>query len=142
MDLQSLERALDLENCHESILEETRESVRANVASAICNLVSSEKVITKMLRSLQAYRFVSDLDSLEYGSYVRWLKPNTRDDMFSLTNGGHIIEIKIEDRGPVIVCRQQTGRIFQFIFNETLVFKKLTSQEIIILQALQYAADV
>lgn len=142
MNLQSLEKALDLANCHESILEETRESVKATLTSAICNLTSSREVIAKMVNSLKDYRYVGDLDSLEYGSYVRWVRPATGGDMFRLTNGGHIIEIKIEDSGPVVVCRQQTGRVFQFVFNETLVFKKLTPQEIIILQALQYAAAI
>lgn len=138
MDLRSLEKALDLENCDAEILEETTETVRAGVENAIGSLEEPRPCKERMVESLRTYRYVGDLDGLPYGSYVRWVRVD-RDQR--LTNGGYVIEVKIEDDGPVVVCTQQTGRIFQFPFNRALVFRKLSDQEIIILRALEYAAN-
>ena len=138
MDLRSLEKALDLENCDADILEETTETVRAGVENAIASLEEPRARKERMVESLRTYRYVGDLDGLPYGSYVRWVRI---DKEARLTNGGYIIEVKIEDDGPIIVCKQQLGRIFQFPFNRALVFRKLSDQEIIILRALDYAAN-
>lgn len=138
MDLRSLEKALDLENCDTDILEETTESVLNGVENAINSLQEAIARKEQMIESLRAYRYVGDLDALPYGSYVRWVRI---DREARLTNGGHIIEVKIEDDGPIIVCKQHQGRVFQFPFNRALVFRKLSDQEIIILRALEYAAN-
>ena len=138
MDLRSLEEALDLGNCDDDILEETTDTINAAVSNAIDILSIPNEVGDKMKQSLLTYRYVGDLDSLAYGSYVRWVRV---DKEARLTNGGHIIEVKIEDEGPIVVCKQHWGRIFQFPFNRSLVFRKLTDQEIIILRALQYARN-
>ena len=54
-----------------------------------------------------------------------------------LTNGGIIIEVKIGDDGVVIVCKNVPGRVFQFSFDASLVFAKLTQQELVMRQAIR-----
>ena len=137
MDIKALENALDKDSCSDKILEETSESVADKIVQAIKPLHLPSYEMEKTLRALKGYRYIGQLDDLEYGAYVRWI--NLDRGKLKLTNGGFVIEVKIDDVGPAIVCKQHLGKVFQFHFNRCLAFQKLTQEEIIILRALQLA---
>tara|TARA_Y100000389_G_scaffold60022_1_gene56126 strand:- start:17871 stop:18299 length:429 start_codon:yes stop_codon:yes gene_type:complete len=139
MDICELEDALDIANCKEGILEETETSLRQVRLEVINSLPTSDANKGKWMKALEGYQYINDVDAIEYGSYVRWVSIS-RKDCIRLFNGGFVIEVKIEDIGPVVVCKQVTGRVFQFVYNQCIAFIKLSSQEKIILRALDLAS--
>ena len=93
-------------------------------------------------KSLREYRYVDELNELREGCYTRWIpldrmRTSARGHMQpKLTIGGILCEIKLHDAGVSLVCKNK-GRMFQFGMETSLVFQKLTSQESVILYALE-----
>ena len=55
-----------------------------------------------------------------------------------LTNGGHICDIKIINKQIQILCKNSCHRLFQIKFDESVIFQRITPQEAVILQILDY----
>ena len=92
--------------------------------------------LKKMNKTLKQYRFIDEIPDIKYGAYVRWINLNNTD--LKLTTGGIICDIKIVNDDVVIVCKNKTGRFFQFKLNECLAFQKITDQERVLLSAIDY----
>lgn len=96
-----------------------------------------KKQQTELLKKLRRYRYVDELPGMKYGSYVRWISLKNPENL-KLTNGGIVCEMKVGDKGIVIVCKNNFNRFFQLNMTETLIFQKLTEQELVLLSALEY----
>ena len=92
--------------------------------------------LKKMNKVLKQYRFIDEIPYIKYGAYVRWINLTSKE--LKLTTGGIICDIKIVNDDVMIVCRNTTGRFFQFKLNECLAFQKITDQEKVLLSALDY----
>ena len=90
-----------------------------------------------LLKKLRQYRYIDELPGMKYGSYVRWISLKNPENP-KLTNGGIVCEMKVGDKGIVIVCKNNFNRFFQLNMTETLIFLKLTEQELVLLSALEY----
>jgi hypothetical protein len=80
---------------------------------------------------------VDEIKDLKYGSHIRWI-PITDPDNLVLKYCGIICDIKITDNGVIIVCKNFMHRHYQFKMDECLIFQKLSTQELIILNALNH----
>jgi len=80
---------------------------------------------------LIGYRVVDRICDLRNGRLIRWLKKKNG----SLTNGGLLMNVKIEDKGVLLLCKNNINRFFNVYFDDCLVFQKLTIEEQIILIA-------
>ena len=89
---------------------------------------------------LKDYRYVDDLDSINYGRYIRWINLNKPENI-TLTSGGIIIDIKILSNGIHLLCKNYQNKKFQIKLDENIIFQRLTPQEKVILSALDYVAD-
>jgi hypothetical protein len=130
-----IENALNNEN-NEGIMKLTKReimSIKNNILQQI-GLSSSE--LKDIHKRLKDYRYIDEIDDVNYGSYIRWIPLNKEDDI-RLRNGGIICDIKILDNGLHIFCKNGF-RLMQIKFDENLVFQKLTQQEKIILNVLNY----
>ena len=136
--LRRLEKALESE-CGEGILEETEGTVRTNMGAALDASGVGDEDKGVMLRKLIGYRLAYDLEVLEYGCFVRWYTL-VRSGPTVLRHGGFVIEVKLGDEGTMVVCKNACGRIFQFCFEQCVVFRKLSAQERVILRALEVAS--
>lgn len=90
-----------------------------------------------LLKKLRQYRYIDELPGMKYGSYIRWISLKNPENL-KLTNGGIVCEMKVGDKGIVIVCKNNFNRFFQLNMTETLIFQKLTEQELVLLSALEY----
>ena len=90
-----------------------------------------------ILKKLRQYRYIDELPGMKYGSYVRWISLKNPENL-KLTNGGIVCEMKVGDKGIVIVCKNNFNRFFQLNMTETLIFQKLTEEELVLLSALEY----
>lgn len=96
--------------------------------------------LKKFHEKLKDYRYVDDLNSINYGRYIRWINLNKPENI-TLTSGGIIIDIKILSNGIHLLCKNYQNKKFQIKLDENIIFQRLTPQEKVILSALDYVAD-
>jgi hypothetical protein len=78
------------------------------------------------------YDYMEELDDLKLGRYVRWIH---MDNLKKIYNGGFLVLI-----GDVCTCKNGQGALFTFVFEDNLVFQKMSNDEIIIKYAKEIAS--
>jgi hypothetical protein len=76
------------------------------------------------------YSYIENMDDLKLGRYVRWMKT---DNLKKLYNGGFLVSI-----GDICTCKNTQGSLFTFIFEDCLIFQRMSNDEIIV----QYASTI
>ena len=96
----------------------------------------------ELLSKLKDYKYVDEMSDLKYGAYIRWI-PIEDPDEIVLTKGGLFCEMKITDNGVFCICKNYgfNTRHFQIAMDKTLIFQKLTTQEMILLNALDHLSS-
>ena len=89
------------------------------------------------LKKLKGYKYVDELPELKHGGFVRWI-PITDPNYLPLNNCGIVCDIKIADEGLFVTCKNFMHRHYNFKMDDVLIFQKLTTQEQIILSALDH----
>jgi hypothetical protein len=94
--------------------------------------------INKTFQSLRDYRYVDEINELQKGKYIRWIRSKpvsaaATQNSFSLTNGGIVMDIKFLDTGIHILCKTNQNRILQYRFDECPTFQKISPEEYMIL---------
>ena len=89
------------------------------------------------LKKLKEYRYIDEINDLKHGSFIKWI-PITDPSYLPLHHCGMICEIKITDNGVFITCKNFMHRHYTFKMDECLIFQKLTSQEKVIIYALDH----
>jgi hypothetical protein len=92
-----------------------------------------------LLKKLNEYKYVDEMNELKYGSYIRWIPIENPDNIY-LTQGAIFCEMKITDDGVFCICKiyGYKSRHFQISMDKNLIFQKLTGQELILLSALDH----
>ena len=134
--INNINKALDNEN-NESIMKLTSEQIMKDKNDILQRLQLTSSELKAMHKKLKVYRYVEEINDINYGAYIRWIKL-TDPNKINLTNGGIIIDIKIMDEGIHLICKNNMNRVMQIKLNEILVFQKLTDQEKIILSVINY----
>ena len=138
-DVSELLKAVDNEN-NSHITKFTNAEIKQMKEGIIDELGLDEDKGEELLNKLKYYRYIDDLASIKYGSYIRWI--NLRNpERIRLTNGGLMCDMKFYNDGVHIVCKNNRGRIFQIKFDENIIFQKLNEQEQIILQVMDLIKD-
>jgi len=138
----------DLKKVFENAIEETSDSnveylttgkilEHKNKIFEEMNLSEVEK--EKAHKSLQFYRYISDLNDFKYGMFIRWYslkKLNKRE--LKLEAGGFISDIKIKSNDVHLVCKNIFGKHIQIKIGENIIFQKITDQEKVIISVVDY----
>ena len=136
IDIDGLLKALDNDS-NTSIGELTTLKIQTTKNNVLQQLRLPRDKLKDLHKKLKNYRFVDDLDDIQYGRYIRWISLKDPSNI-KLTNGGIICDIRVFDEQVHIRCRNNLNRIMQIILDECLVFQKLTDQERVILDVLNY----
>ena len=136
MDVNKLISALDNEN-NERIINLTSKKILEMNLNIIKELHLDKATTLDYLKKLQGYRYVDEINDLIHGSFIRWI-PITDPNYLPLNHCGMICDIKIVDNGILITCKNFMHRHYIFKMDECLIFQKLTSQEKIIISALDH----
>lgn len=136
MDLDKLLYALDNDN-NESIINLTSKKILELNYNIIKELHLDKPTTLDYLKKLRGYRYVDEIHDLKHGSFIRWI-PIIDPNSLPLHYCGMICDIKITDNGVIITCKNFMHRHYTFKMDETLIFQKLTTQEKIIIQALDH----
>ena len=136
MNNENLLKALD-NDANSSIMKLNSKKIKQEKFDILKELNLDREELINLMNKLKNYRFVDDLQDINYGAYIRWIKIKDLDQV-KLSNGGIIIDIKIYDDGCQVICKNMYNKIMQIKLNEAIVFQKLTDQEYVILSALDY----
>lgn len=133
-DKEYLKKALENEN-NESIVHLTIQDIKTQKNDILQKLNLPRDILKNNTQKLKEYRYINNINDLNYGSYIRWINLTKIEDL-KLTNGGIICDIKINN-GIEIMCKNNFNKFFVVNFDENLIFQKLTNQEKIILHVLK-----
>ena len=138
MDVHKLMKALDDET-NDSLMNLTTQKIKEMNYKILQELHLKSNETIELLKKLDGYKYVDEMDDLKYGAYIRWV-PLNKPEQVSLTKGAIFCEMKITDDGVKIVCKNHgfNRRHFQIKLDECLIFQKLTDQEQILLSALDH----
>jgi hypothetical protein len=99
------------------------------IFESVNTLDISEENKRDICQRLIGYRWVDRLCDLRSGRLVRWVKKGR------LTNGGLLMNVKIENTGVILLCKNNVGRFFSIKWDDSVVFQKLTMEEQLVLMA-------
>lgn len=136
IDPDQLEKAFNNEE-NTQLLELTNKKIETVKIKMLNKLNLSKKQFKEISKKLENYRYIDELPELKYGSFIRWISLKNP-EVIKLSNGGLVMEIKIDLSGIKIVCKNNMNRFFQINMNENLIFQKLNNQENVLLSALDY----
>lgn len=138
MDVDKLLKALD-DNSNEGLLDLNTTKIRQMNLDILKELHLSRDETLDMMNKLREYRYIDEMNDLKYGTYLRWIPINDPDNI-TLTKGAIFCEMKIVDDGVRLVCKTPGyyPKHFQIKLDENLIFQKLTTQELVLLNALDH----
>lgn len=138
MDVNKLLKALDDET-NETLLPFTTDKIKEMNLQIIKELKMSKKDTLDILKKLNGYKYVDEMNELKYGAYIRWIPIEDPANIY-LTKGALFCEMKITDDGVFCVCKNYGfgKRHFQIAMDTNLIFQKLTDQELVLLSALDH----
>ena len=140
MDVNKLIDALDDET-NEKILNLTTKKIKEMNMKILMELSLPREKLLDITKKLNGYRYVDEIDELKCGTYLKWILLTDPDpDNLELNKGALFCEIKCKDDGVFIVCKNIgfSSRHFQIKMDECLLFQKLTTQELVLLSALDH----
>jgi len=139
VDIDKLEKALD-NTKNEGIMNFTTKKINELNLRILQELKLDNKTTMEYLKKLKGYKYVDELPDLKHGGFVRWI-PITDPDYLPLDSCGIVCDIKIADEGVFITCKNFMHRHYNFKMDDVIIFQKLTSQEMVILSALDHLDD-
>ena len=129
--------ALDNES-NESIINLDKQKIMNDKNNILQKLQLDREKLKIYHTKLKDYRYVDNLDDINYGCYIRWIKIKDPGNI-KITNGGIICDMKIRDNGKThIICKNNMNRFFQIKFDEVIIFQKMSQQENVILTVVDY----
>ena len=133
-----LNKAID-DDTNETLLGLTTVKIKEMNLKVINELCLPKEEALGIMRKLNDYKYVDEMDDLKYGTYIRWIKLNDPDDL-NLTKGAIFSDIKITDQGVNLICKNfgDSSKRFTIKMDECLIFRKLTNQEMVLLSALDH----
>ena len=136
VDVNKLMYALDNEN-NENIMNLTTQKILEMNLNILKELHLDKQSTLNYLKKLKEYRYIDEINDLKHGAFIKWI-PITDPSYLPLHHCGMICEIKITDNGVFITCKNFMHRHYTFKMDECLIFQKLTSQEKVIMYALDH----
>lgn len=134
--MNSILNSLDTEESF-NILNKTSEQIFQEKYNAINELDLEEEILNKLLNQLDNYIYIDELNDVIYGSYLKWI-PLSDVESIKLTKGGVVTDVTIGQHSPIIKCKNFSNKCFAFDFNKSIVFRKLSNQENVLLSVANY----
>ena len=139
MDVNKLLKALD-DDTNENLFNFTTIKIKEMNLQIIKELNLTRAETLDIMKKINDYKYVDEMNDLKYGTYIRWIPLNNPENIH-LTKGALFCEMKITDDGVFIICKNygyNNNKHFRIKLDENLVFQKLTNQELVLLSALDH----
>ena len=140
MDVNKLLKALDDET-NENLFNFTTKKILEMNLQVLKELHLDRNETLDILKKLKEYKYVDEMNDLKYGTYLRWI-PISDPENIHLTKGAVFCELKITDNGVSCICKNYgfKSKHFKIEMDKNLIFQKLTTQEQVLLSALDHLA--
>lgn len=135
-EIEYFEKAINNEN-NELLMNLTFDKIDKKKREILEELQLSKDETKKILKKLEDYRYVEEIQELQIGNYIRWINLNDPDNL-ELSNGAILSEIKVEDNIILVLKNLISRKFFQIIMDENFIFQKLSDQERVILYVLDH----
>lgn len=86
-------------------------------------------------KQLKDYLFVNEIDDLKTGTFIRSI--HIDDDNYILKNPCIFCDVKITDKGMLLLCKTMTKSFLHIHMDKAIIFRKLKSDEKLLLLALK-----
>ena len=139
VDTTELMKALDNET-NEKLMNMTTKKITEMNYNILKELHLGKENTLNYLKKLKGYKYVDEIEDIRYGGFLRWI-PISDPSNLPLHNCGVVCDIKITDEGIFIVCKNFMHRHYTIKMDECLIFQKLTSQELVLLSALDHLSE-
>ena len=136
LDVDGLLHALDNDN-NASIIKLTSRKIKEQKNNILQQLQLPREKLKELHKKLQDYRYVNELDDIEYGRYIRWISLKDPEKI-KLTNGAIVCDLRVFNEQIHIRCKNSFHHMMQLILDECIVFQKLTDQEKVVLSVLDH----
>jgi len=139
INVEKLLAALDVEK-NENIINLTTTKIKEMNLKILKELHLSRKDTLEILQKLNDYKYVDEMNDLKYGTYLRWIP--IEGDIY-LVKGAIFCELKVTDDGLKLVLKNYgfSNKYFTIKMDDNIVFQRLTSQELVILSALDHLSE-
>ena len=137
-EIEYLEKAINNEK-NDSISNLTFDKIDKKKKEILEELDLSKTKVKELLKKLEDYRYVEEIQELQLGNFIRWINLNDPENIELVKVGGILCESKIEDSINLVI-KNPMNRHFQINMEENLIFQKLSDQERVILYALDYVS--
>ena len=135
LDIPTLLKALDNES-NKNIMDQNYNEIQEMKINILKELELPIEKFNLFINSLKEYKFVNEIPDLNYGHYIRWISLKNPSNI-KLTNGGIFCNIKINN-SVSLLCKNNQNHFFEIKFDENLIFQKLTNQEKLLLDLINY----
>jgi hypothetical protein len=146
LNVEKLLEALDVET-NENIMNLTTAKIKEMNLKILKELQLTKKNTLELFKKLNGYKYVDEMNDLKSGTYLRWIPLNLENEEseedYYLTKGAVFCELKVTDEGLNIVLKNYgfSNKHFTIKMDDNIVFQKLTSQELVILSALDHLSN-
>jgi hypothetical protein len=148
-------------SCHHAIEGHTLDSITQEIANILHIEGFTRDQSKEIQEKLNDYRYVGEICDLFRGRHISWIRlfesngeripisnttftegtnhqkvvltEGTNHQKLVLTNGGIVTDIKFQENGIYIQCKNPRNQFMQFRFDHCLLFQKLTPEECILL---------
>jgi hypothetical protein len=136
MDVEQLLKSLENEN-NSKFLHLTMTKINEMKLEILKELLLPVETLKEYYHKLKEYMYVDELSDLKCGAFLRWIPIKDPENIY-LTQGAIFCQTKINDTGTQIVCKSFSKKCYQINMDDCLIFQKLSSQELVLLEALEY----
>jgi hypothetical protein len=137
-DVEKLLKALDNED-NADVMQLNYEQISKEKNDILQNLKQPREKLKELNKKLKDYRYVDSIESLKYGTHIRWISLKNPDPLsIKLTNGGIIVKIEVNKDDIYIMVKNNMNYFITIKMSENLIFQKLMNQEQILLTAIKY----
>ena len=140
LDLWAKNVAVSLDaSCHHAIEGHTLDSIMQEIANILHIEGFTREQSKEIQEKLNDYRYVGEICDLYRGRHIRWIRllesngARISPSNITMANGGIVTDIKFQENGIYIQCKNTRNQFMQFRFDHCLLFQKLTPEECILL---------
>lgn len=125
-------------NQSEFLQNNSLSTISQDIFDKIAELPISQEKKKDWCDKLIGFRLVNELYELQKGKLVKIIGRCEKTQTWKLHMKGKMVSVKFLDNGTHVVCLLGANRYSQFLFNETILFQKLSLEEQMILQANEF----
>ena len=143
LDVNDLIQALENEN-NTNVAGLSSATMKKTKNDILQKLQLSGGELKEYHRVLKDYKYVDELNELQVGRFIRWIRLDKDTTDIKLVNGAVLVNILVNEIGVFLICSglnrggRGGSRNVALKFDYCLIFQKLSDQEKILVSAIDY----